>query len=139
MPPLLVWPFVQVFLLAAVILAGLIWLPLAWRYRAHRAALAALVVIVCSTTSVFLCVTRINRMRSIQTVEGDWPGVIVTAALGGLCDVLAPLACFAVVFWAITFASVATLEIHRVVKAHRSGNSKFSSSDDDDRNGTVKQ
>lgn len=139
MPPLLIWPFVRVFLIAAVILAGLIWLPLAWRYRAHRAALGALAVVSCSITSVFLWIVHINRMRSVRIVEGEWPGVIVTAALSGLCDVLSPLICFAVVFWAITFTSVATLEIHRAIKAHRSDNGKSSSDDDNDEDGAVKQ
>lgn len=124
MPPLPIWPIVRVFLLAAVILAGIIWLPLVWRYRAPKAALGALVVILCSITSLFLWMIQINNRRSSQTFEGTWPGVIVTAALSSFCDVLSPLVCFAVAFWAITFASVATLEVHRAIKTHHSGDSK---------------
>jgi hypothetical protein len=130
MPPLPIWPCVRGFLLAALISAGIVWLPLAWRYRAHRAALGALAVVSCSVTSVFLLLARINWSRRVRTVEGHWPGVIATTALGGLCDVLVPPACFAVVFWTITFASIATLEIHRAVGTHRSDKGKPSSGSD---------
>jgi hypothetical protein len=110
--------FGQTIPIAAVLLAGIVWLPLALRYRFRRAALGALFVILCSTSIALLYTGYIEMRRNIDPfagVEGDWPSATVAAGLGGICDFFLPIICFGTVFSVATLIAVTTLEIRRTV------------------------
>ena len=131
--------FAQTIPIAAVLLAGIVWLPLALRYRFRRAALGALSVVLCSASIALLYTGYIEMRRNtdpLAGVEGGWPSVIIAAGLGGICDFFMPIICFGIVFWVATLTAVATLEIRRTVNCRRlnraSASTESMHSDDDD-------
>ena len=93
--------FTQVLTVAAVILAGIIWLPLALRYRFRKVILPALVVIVASLL-IALPFTFYLESRSqndpLAGVSGEGPSIIVAAGLAGLCNFTLPIICFGTIF-----------------------------------------
>ena len=126
MLPLLTWSFVRVLLISAVTLASVIWWPLSLRYRIRRAALGALFVILCSFTISLLFTAYIDGIRDTRTSDGEWPSVIATEALGGLCDFLSPIICLGVIFWTTTLTAITTLEIQRAIKTPQLGSNDSS-------------
>jgi hypothetical protein len=135
MAPLLTWPFIRAILIAAVFLAAVVWLPLSRRYGLRRATLAALVVVVCSVTFALLLACRIEWVRNTRPIEGDWPSVIVIAALGGLCDFLMPGMCLGVTFGVVTLAAIGVLEVRRAAGSSQPNRDDLADRDDGELSG----